>query len=297
MYSVGAMDKSLLTSYHMGLYILIVTGLVIALITILKYIRNSNSDEHFSYLLKEDSRPQTTRMHRISSDLCRFWRTRIKDKDIDYTVFCHKNVPSNLLVEALPVYEIVNSLIGRAFYNTEAGRIHVHITYDAKTQLSGVLSIIVVNTGKGDVSPIYVGQEEQYEIFDLKTLEENVKRTNGYYAYKTNAGRGTEFSVSIPSDIFAPNQQDKENIKTPQIDPLAPKPTLQDMGQSDTATMKAILGTEQAEDNDLVASKTILKAEEASPVYEQDILDLTDVIHAPPNVHDLSDLTEKTASA
>ena len=297
MYSVGAMDKSLLTSYHMGLYILIVTGLVIALITILKYIRNSNSDEHFSYLLKEDSRPQTTRMHRISSDLCRFWRTRIKDKDIDYTVFCHKNVPNNLLVEPLPVYEIVNSLIGRAFYNTEVGRIHVHITYAAKTQLSGVLSIIIANTGNGNVSPVYVGQKEQYEIFDLKTLEENVKRTNGHYAYKTAAGRGTEFSVSIPSDIFVPRQHDKENIKTAQIDPLASKRTLQDMGQSDTATMKVILGTEQAEDNDLVASKTILKAEEASPVYEQDILDLTDVIHAPPNVHDLSDLTEKTASA
>lgn len=300
----------------MGLYVLIVTGLTAALITVLKYIRNPNSDADFSYLLKEESRLQATRMHRMSSDLCRFWRTRIEDKDINYTVFCHKNVPSNLLIEPLPVYEIVNSLIGRAFYNTESGRIHVHITYAANTPQSGVLSIIVANTGKGDVSPVYVGQSEQYKIFDLSTLEDNVKRTNGHYSYKTAAGRGTEFSVTIPSEIYVPAQHNGENIKASQIegvspapsktDPHAPKRTLQDMGQADTAIMKTILSAEDTRDtgdtgdtgdNDLALAKTTLKAEEPSPANVQDILDLTDVIHAPSTIHALSDLTEEAASA
>ena len=281
MYSLSAIDQSVLTSYHMGLYVVIIIGLMIALATVLKYNRAQYSDDHFSYILKEDSRPQTTQMHRISSDLCRFWRTQVKNKNVDYTVFCHKNVPKGLLIEPLPVYEIVNSLIGRAFYKTEKGRIHVHITYTAQTSRSGVLNIIVANTGNGDLSPIYIGQSEQHEIFDLDNLEQNIKRTNGYYSYKTAAGRGTEFSVSIPSEIHVPHQDHSETISEPRtaglsagaskIESDASKRTLQDMGQTDTSTMKLIV---DFEDDDLTLPEPASQDREVSPTETQDLLDL-----------------------
>lgn len=210
------------------------------------------SKDDFSYLLKDDPRPQTTRMHRMSSDLSQFWRTRTKDKDIIFTVFCHKNVPHSLLVEPLPVYEAVNSLIGRAFYKTETGRIHVHVTYDAKTPKSGVLNIIIANTGNGDLSPIAVGQSQKTEVFNLNTLGENVERIHGQYSYKTAGGRGTEFTLTIPSDIYIAPKRQADDKKASQIDQpnkdkitgeAAEKPqtrTLEDMGRADITTMKAI---------------------------------------------------------
>ncbi|MEP6342640.1 MAG: response regulator [Maricaulaceae bacterium] len=228
------------------------TGLIASLITIMKYIRDPMSKEDFSYLLKDDTRPQTTRMHRISSDLSQFWRTRTKDKEIIFTVFCHKNVPDSLLVEPLPVYEVVNSLIGRAFYKTETGRIHVHVTYDTKTPKSGVLNIIIANTGNGDLSPITVGHSQKIEVFNLNTLGENIERIHGQYSYKTASERGTEFIITIPSDIYFPPKHQNGDKRASQIDhpnkdeieaETASKPlprTLESMGQTDITRMKAI---------------------------------------------------------
>ena len=280
MHILGAIDWTVLNSYHIGVCLVVVTALIVTIRMIIKYMRDPNSKKDFSYLLKDESRPQTTRMHRISSDLHRFWRTRLKDKNVKFTAFCHDDVPDGLCVEPLPVYEIVNSLIGRAFYRTETGRIHLHVTFDKKTPETGVLNIIVANTGNGDLSPVYVGQSEKYEIFDLANFDDNINRIRGQYEYKTAPGRGTEFTITIPTDIYFPQQT--ENTETPtgkskqdssESKKGKPASNLVDMGQTDVTAMKSI---ELLGDDDQKVDKPepSPKFDTMSPPKKQDMFDL-----------------------
>ena len=288
MHIMGATWLNSQILFH-GLFVTtVIIGIVVSFVILMKYFLDPISKENFSYLLKEEPRPQTTHMHRLSIDLQRFWRTRIKDKSVSFTVFCHKDVPHSLLIEPLPVYEIVNSLIGRAFYRTKTGRIHLHVTYDAKTPKHGVLTIIVANTGNGSLSPIFVGQSETYKIFDLEALVEDVERTHGNYSYKTATGRGTEFIITIPADIYFPPKQKIDNHDETHVDPLenraATDPsvinplnrTLQDMGQVNIAAMKPI---QALKDDHMTLPHTgsetaALEPEIISSMKEQDVLDL-----------------------
>lgn len=202
-------------------YILPVVVLVIFIICYL----------YFNYQKKrQDKRddPDTVRpsdrtnIHRLAMGLEDFWRPRIAQKDIIFTVFCDPKIPKKLAIKPITINEMANAMIARSYYKTTTGRIHVHMTYETKDSKKPSLKLIVADTGSGDLTTLSGGHIDKLEIFNVQSLKARAQKIKGQLDYKIRAGYGAEFTLMFPAPPWLPD---------PKKQPLKPARSLKDLGQ------------------------------------------------------------------
>jgi len=227
---------------YLGLFtalIIILTGVAIVLYQ--HKIGISDLDLHDTVKPEPQAK---ARLHHIVADLERFWKKQIKEKDIAFTVYCDPKIPPVLALDALPLHEIINTLLGRAYYQTQSGRIHLHATYEKNTTSHPKLKIIVADTGNGDLSKLSTGSVRKFEIFSLDMLSTLTERLHGNYTQTARAGKGAEFIVTLPADEIIldvpPDLIEISKVEASQAHPNQPKKSLQDMGQINSANLVSV---------------------------------------------------------
>ena len=192
---------------------------------------------YFTYQQKQQEKrddPDTvgprdhTNIHRLAVSLEEFWRLRIAQKDIIFTVYCDPNIPKKLAIKPITINEMANSMIARSYYKTMTGRIHVHMTYETDDAKTSYLKLIVADTGSGDLTTLSGGHIDKIEVFNLDSLKTRTKKIKGRLDYNIRAGHGAEFTLMFPAAPWLPDpKKEKPNLVQ----------NLKDLGQANTQNM------------------------------------------------------------
>jgi len=176
-----------------------VIGLILAVFFLYRKHRTPDPFEAFEKKKAASQRPtETINIHSMSAELEEFWREKIDDTALKFTVFCDPNISNDLRIEPRSAYNILSMLMTRAHRSTTHGRVHIHITYDDKNASPPMLSIIAADTGNGDLSPISAIPEQGFRFFDLSTLKDYIGACHGQLDYKVRPNVGAEFIVQLP---------------------------------------------------------------------------------------------------
>lgn len=102
-----------------------------------------------------------TALRSITDNLIALWQPEAERKGLTLTLHIADDVPRLINLDPLRTRQCLENLISNAIKFTNAGRVHVHVTWTAgaKPEADGVLTVIVADTGEG-MSP-----EKSAEVF------------------------------------------------------------------------------------------------------------------------------------
>ena len=161
---------------------------------------------------------------------------RTGSKQIEFTLSVNENTPSVLCGDELRIKQVLNNLLSNAFKYTEEGNVRLSVSSETK-ESEATLVFEVSDTGRG------MTKEQVEKLFDRYTrFHTNTNRTiegtglgmsitqklvdlmGGKISVKSEAGKGTVVTVSLPQENASPNVLGKELAESLQrfrIDGLA----------------------------------------------------------------------------
>jgi signal transduction histidine kinase len=138
---------------------------------------------------------------------------RIGDKPIELELSINENMPANFIGDELRIKQILNNLLSNAFKYTNAGKVTLTVTYEAKDDIDHLI-LIVKDTGQGmsreQLSTVF----EEYSRFNEKVnravegtglgltiTQRLIDRMNGEINVESEPGQGTLITVRLPQEI------------------------------------------------------------------------------------------------
>ncbi|KQY19156.1 response regulator [Rhizobium sp. Root482] len=177
-------------------------------------------------------RPETIMVRRLTDNLRQVFQPLATDKNLDFTVGMAPECPASIETDPQRLEQILKNLLSNAIKFTEAGKVQLSIgaTGDGRVAFS------VTDTGIG------IDQEQQRSVFEafhqadgtisrrfggtglgLSISRQLVRLLGGEIALKSQAGRGSTFTVTIPEAYDPTKVAPREQVSgTPVVASLAP---------------------------------------------------------------------------
>ena len=115
------------------------------------------------------------------------------------TCFISDSIIENYLIDQRQFFVCVNTLLANAAHNTQSGRVHIHVTLDAKEhQQTHTLTVIIADTGAG------LSQDRQLDLMrdessdHLAHVMKASREIGAQISFKSSLGRGSEFIFTYP---------------------------------------------------------------------------------------------------
>jgi len=149
-------------------------------------------------------------------------------KQIKFTLHVDADVPSTLYGDELRIKQIMNNLLSNAFKYTDKGEISMLISAGRNNEDSSLVNLIfsIADTGQGMTAEQLDKLFEEFTRFNLdvnRTIEgtglgmsitrQLVQMMNGKIDVKSEAGKGTVFTVLLPQTIKSPEVLGEETAE------------------------------------------------------------------------------------
>lgn len=171
-------------------------------------------------------------LHKLTREVGDIVRQRAREKLIEFGIEIMPDVPQGIVSDAPKIRQILVNLLGNAVKFTEEGSVHLRVSKPTHEKLQ----FDVTDTGVG------IAAEELEQIFDpfkqveagkaaggtglgLAICERLAKILGGEISVSSKTGEGSNFSVLIPLEIVAAEEQEQlvaENNKIRNVSRLAP---------------------------------------------------------------------------
>lgn len=167
---------------------------------------------------------------------------RMNEKGVRFDVNIAKNVPQNVVGDPLRIGQILNNLLGNAIKFTSEGSVTVHINAENLSNSKASVDIKISDTGIG-ISPEYLkhifepftqaSQEIQTNFggtgLGLAITKRLVELHNGIIHVKSELGKGSIFTFSIPFTLPRTSQHVHSTVAVHSVQDIKPVRSLKGM--------------------------------------------------------------------
>jgi len=164
---------------------------------------------------KVDLRPGPCQVRSLLEEVAELFAARAELKQLELLCSVHPDVPTNVEVDSDRIRQVVTNLVGNAIKFTEVGEVVVRATVSQRRGDECLLELTVIDTGIG------IDDAQQALLFEafsqvdgsstrrfggtglgLAISRKLVRLMGGELNVKSEAGKGSQFSVRIPAKVL-----------------------------------------------------------------------------------------------
>jgi len=164
---------------------------------------------------KVDLRPTACQPRGLLEEVAELFAARAEMKQIELLCHVHPDVPSHIEVDADRLRQVVTNLVGNAIKFTDVGEVVVRATVSQRHGDECLLDLTVIDTGIGIDAAQQALLFEAFSQVDgsstrrfggtglgLAISRKLVRLMGGELGVKSDAGKGSQFSVRIPVKVL-----------------------------------------------------------------------------------------------
>jgi PAS domain S-box-containing protein len=163
--------------------------------------------------------PQPVPFISILEELKVIFSGKALEKGIGFAIHIPEDFPAHLILDEVRIKQVLFNLLGNAIKFTEQGHVHLDVAFSTLDEAYGSLTIQVEDTGIG-IDPNQI--DSIFEPFYQQSGQSNrkyggtglglpisqrlIRKMNGQITVRSEVGKGSTFSVSLPHIGIAQNK-------------------------------------------------------------------------------------------
>lgn len=182
-----------------------------------------------------ESNPVSTNPNQFLLDICAEYQWRAESKGLALKSVAKSDLPTALLLDRIRLWQIMGNLLSNAIKFTNVGEVVVSMEYHANQDGQGVLKIAIADTGIG------IARADQQRLFNpfsqieessnrrfggtglgLYVVKSAVQLLKGEISIDSEVGKGSTFTISIPSQQLDIAAEDSVPTSDAAISTLSP---------------------------------------------------------------------------